>query len=57
MEYCRLGDLQSYLGNGHSLTLGETKQLTCQMLGGLEQMHMNNYVHRDLKPKVCYGRL
>lgn len=52
MEYCPLGDLQSYLGHGNSLTLGETKELTYQMLEGLEQMHSNNYVHRDLKPQV-----
>lgn len=50
MEYFELGDLESYLEQ--PLQEWETQQVTYQLLEGLEQLHLNGYAHRDLKPAV-----
>jgi serine/threonine protein kinase len=52
MEYCPLGDLQSYMSAGHFISMPETKQIASQVFAALEQMHINHFVHRDLKPGV-----
>jgi serine/threonine protein kinase len=31
----------------------QVQQLAFQMLEGLDQMHENDFAHRDLKPGVC----
>jgi serine/threonine protein kinase len=53
MEYCRHGDLHHYLLQKRVLPAGEVQQLAYQMLEGLDQMHHNDFAHRDLKPGVC----
>jgi serine/threonine protein kinase len=52
MEYCRHGDLHLYLEKKRSVPAGEVQQLAYQMLEGLDQMHQNDFAHRDLKPGV-----
>jgi len=36
-----------------SIPPGEVQQLAYQILEGLDQMHQNDFAHRDLKPGVC----
>ncbi|KAF2019615.1 kinase-like protein [Aaosphaeria arxii CBS 175.79] len=50
MEYCRHGDLHHYLKSRGSLSVGEVQHLARQIVEGLEQMHINDFAHRDLKP-------
>ena len=52
MEYCRHGDLHHYLKGKLLVPAGEVQQLTYQILEGLDQMHQNDFAHRDLKPGV-----
>ena len=52
MEYCRHGDLHHYLVSERSVPAGVAQQLAYQMLEGLDQMHQNDFAHRDLKPGV-----
>ncbi|KAF1811524.1 WD40 repeat-like protein [Eremomyces bilateralis CBS 781.70] len=50
MEYCRYGDLHSYLKKQRRLPVLEVQQLICQVLEGLDQMHQNDFTHGDLNP-------
>ena len=50
MEYMRHGDLHRHLT--HTLPEREAAQITVQVVEGLELMHRNRFVHRDLKPMV-----
>ena len=50
MEYFKFGDLGNYLN--HKYTEIEVKQITTDLLEGLEIMHTEGFAHRDLKPQV-----
>ncbi|CEO59860.1 hypothetical protein PMG11_04513 [Penicillium brasilianum] len=50
MEYLEMGDLFTYLCQKPSLPEAEAKDNTYQILDGLNMMHENGFVHRDLKP-------
>lgn len=52
MEYCQHGDLHTYLLKVNMISMDETKELSRQILEAVEQMHRNDFVHRDLKPGV-----
>lgn len=53
MEYCPLGDLQSYLiQSGEPLTEVDVQEITLQVVEGLDFMHKKNFAHRDIKPGV-----
>ncbi|KAK2821789.1 hypothetical protein FQN49_007672 [Arthroderma sp. PD_2] len=49
MEYFEHGDLESQLET--PLPEEEARNITAQLLEGLEHMHTNKFTHRDLKPK------
>ena len=50
MEYCPLGDMQSYLLNHGPIIETAAKFISGQMIRGIQFMHDNNFLHRDLKP-------
>lgn len=52
MEYCRHGDLRHLLQSRRNLPTEEARQITHRILEGLDQMHQNDFAHRDLKPGV-----
>jgi len=61
MEYIRGGDLEACLLDLESLTTNglaipeeDVKEITSQILEGLNIMHAEGFAHRDLKPKVIY---
>jgi serine/threonine protein kinase len=57
MEYVPLGDLEeNVVANGGTIKEGEARDITVQILEGLKIMHLENFVHRDLKPKVSFSR-
>ncbi|KAJ3574517.1 hypothetical protein NPX13_g4342 [Xylaria arbuscula] len=49
MEYLNLGDLQNYLTE--PLPEDDTRQITSQIVEGLNFMHEQRFAHRDLKPQ------
>ena len=53
MEYVPLGDLEDNVAKiGGKIGEGEVKQIAMQILEGLKIMHLESFVHRDLKPKA-----
>lgn len=53
MEYLPLGDLECNVPpRPGAMSEPEIKEITLQILEGLKIMHMEHFVHRDLKPKV-----
>lgn len=50
MEYIEHGDLGSYLTK--PLPEEEVRKITFQVVEGLMCLHTNQFVHRDIKPKV-----
>ncbi|CAB5366724.1 unnamed protein product [Rhizophagus irregularis] len=52
MQYANGGDLRSYLkGNFKKLTWGDKKRLAFQIADGLNYLHNENVLHRDLHSK------
>jgi serine/threonine protein kinase len=55
MEYVPLGDLEENVqGIGGTIKEAEVRDITNQILEGLKIMHLEKFVHRDLKPQVSY---
>ena len=56
LEYVQLGNLEDNLGkrekDGLPLSEEEIKCILTQILEGVEFMHAEGYIHRDLKPEV-----
>lgn len=53
MEFIPLGDLEANVtARGGALKEPEVRDITVQVLEGLKIMHLESFVHRDLKPKV-----
>lgn len=52
MELIQHGDLAGYLAHQPKLE-DEAREISWQILGGLEVMHRYGFAHRDLKPAVC----
>ena len=53
LEYVEFGDLESNLEKrGKTLPEAEVKTILTQILEGVEFMHAEKYIHRDLKPQV-----
>ncbi|KAJ6076300.1 hypothetical protein N7499_008281 [Penicillium canescens] len=52
MEYLPLGDLGNYMTQ--LFRENETQQIAFQLLEGLDFMHSNGFVHRDLKPQNIF---
>lgn len=50
MEYIKHGDLGSHLTK--PLPNEEAREIVFQVAEGLDHMHKNGFVHRDLKPEV-----
>lgn len=51
MEYFENGDLAQHLANIR--TEDEVRQITTDLLDGLQIIHSEGFAHRDLKPQVC----
>ncbi|KAI5843084.1 kinase-like domain-containing protein, partial [Morchella snyderi] len=51
MEFIKDGDLSHYIQNYQSEVKGHAKEITKQLLTGLEVLHSLDICHRDLKPK------
>lgn len=54
MEYIKHGDLGSHLTK--PLPNEEAREIVFQVAEGLDHMHKNGFVHRDLKPEVSLQR-
>jgi serine/threonine protein kinase len=50
MEFVEHGDLRNYMER--PISEGEVQTITAQLVDGLQCMHGEGYVHRDLKPAV-----
>ena len=50
MEYMDLGDLHDYLLDRPALPESQVQDISYQILEGLQMMHENEFIHRDLKP-------
>ncbi|KAF0915792.1 hypothetical protein E2562_038920 [Oryza meyeriana var. granulata] len=51
LEYCRGGDLHSYLQRHKRVSEAVAKHFIQQLASGLQMLRENNVVHRDLKPQ------
>jgi calcium/calmodulin-dependent protein kinase I len=57
MEYMPLGDLEQHATpSSGPLVEPEIRAISSQILEGLKIMHLESFVHRDLKPKVIDPR-
>jgi serine/threonine protein kinase len=55
MEYVHLGDLdKNVVANSEKIPENEARDITEQILLGLEIMHAESFAHRDLKPQVFF---
>lgn len=55
MEYIPLGDLEvNAPQRPGTINEVEIRDITSQILEGLKIMHLENFAHRDLKPKVIF---
>jgi serine/threonine protein kinase len=55
MEYMHLGDLESnVIAHSGRIPENEARDITQQILSGLEIMHTESFAHRDLKPQVVF---
>lgn len=52
MEYIKHGDLSWWLQDGEVVDEATTREITIQVLTGLEVLHSRHICHRDLKPQV-----
>lgn len=52
MEYIEHGDLQNYMLKDPEEAKLDAKEITKQILRGLEILHKKEICHRDLKPPV-----
>jgi hypothetical protein len=66
MEFCEKGDLQQLINKSPEKRLSEDQiaRILTTVLDGLRQMHIKNYIHRDVKPanilidsKGSFGKL
>eukprot|EP00735_Rhodelphis_limneticus_P003810 TRINITY_DN15331_c0_g1::TRINITY_DN15331_c0_g1_i1::g.22718::m.22718 TRINITY_DN15331_c0_g1::TRINITY_DN15331_c0_g1_i1::g.22718 ORF type:complete len:758 (+),score=47.65,sp/F4JBP3/ATG1B_ARATH/46.86/2e-80,Pkinase/PF00069.20/9.6e-77,Pkinase_Tyr/PF07714.12/1.2e-47,DUF3543/PF12063.3/1.9e-09,Kdo/PF06293.9/7.9e-05,APH/PF01636.18/4.4e+02,APH/PF01636.18/0.2,MIT/PF04212.13/1.3e+03,MIT/PF04212.13/0.49,Kinase-like/PF14531.1/1.8e+03,Kinase-like/PF14531.1/0.28,ABC1/PF03109.11/0.34,DUF605/PF04652.11/11 TRINITY_DN len=51
LEFCNLGDLSRYIKKHGPLSEDKTRELLRQLSSGLEVLHNQNVIHRDLKPQ------
>jgi serum/glucocorticoid-regulated kinase 2 len=49
LEYCPYGNLYSYLQKVKSFSEGKAKTAMLQILNGLDYLHNNNILFRDIK--------
>lgn len=54
-EYCKGGSLAAFLEHGRVEDEGITQVYTMQMLEGLNYLHSQNIVHRDVKPDSAFS--
>ncbi|MGA1356902.1 MAG: serine/threonine-protein kinase [Prochlorothrix sp.] len=57
MDYCEGGTLRSLMEGEHPLSLGQSLQLTREILMGLDHAHQRGVIHCDIKPENILLRL
>jgi serine/threonine protein kinase len=54
MEYVPGGDFRTLLNNSGVLKEEHARFYISEMFAAVSELHKLGYIHRDLKPEVCY---
>ena len=52
LEYFPLGDLQKHMYSSGPMAHSDVRDISFQIMEGLDYMHREGFAHRDVKPSV-----